>query len=417
MNVGKVLAADSTKLGNAYYDETTRHMNLDDLLFNNRFRQSFSSLSFGASNAFQIPNSAFVSDCFISMRFPGVASVGPNVMNLVPVPAYTVIERIEIKIAGSTVYTQNGINMLHDILFNCDSKSKRDEIIRLAGGSGTNGFTADSTYYAYLNVPWANIAARIKKLPLDTMLFKQPISITVFTKPGSSVYYQSGGAGLVIPASFVEGELVVRQGELKNPSSRLILGTEIVQNGVVQTLSDNYAYPFTYSQGNITQTFTGSVVGNQPAQVSLSGFQKGHLQAIRFMLYNQTTSTISYPSTAATNMLATEEPLSFELLFNGQTIFRSKYDSWKMSNLIENSSSCDFSTTPSGTSYYSITVNMVDFLEKIAGEQFQDGINLSSQTLVASLNTPTANNYVLICTYLYHAHVVCNGNTAEFVYE
>lgn len=417
MNVGKVLASESEKLSNAYYDESTRHTHMDDLIFNNRYRQAFQSLNFSSTIKFQINNSDFISNVFLAMRFPGVASAGGNVMNLVPLAAYAAISEVEITVGGSTQYKQSGINMLHDILGVCDSKSKRDELIRFGGADGTNGFTTDQTYFAYLNVPWASIAAETKKLPFDTNLIKQPIEIQITLNPANSVYYQTGGTGLIIPSSLTEGELILRQGQLKDPSKRLQLGTQIMQDGEIMTMSDKYAYPFMYSQTFITNTFPGSAVGNPPTQVSLSGFRRGHLQAIRFMLYNATTSPISYPASASTNIIKTEDPLNFELLFNGQTIFRSKYDSWKMSDLMQDSSATYVSTTPGGTSYYNVLVNVVDFIEKIAGEAFQDGLDLSSQNLIVSLNTPTTDNYIIHCTYLYHAHLVCDGSNAEYIFE
>lgn len=417
METSKLLASvDSAKISNAYYDESSRHMNLDDLIFNNRFRAAFSTLNFGSSNSFNIPNDNFVSHIVIPMRFKGLPTVGENKLGIVPLPAYTSIDYVEITIGGSTVYKQTGINMLFDLLASCDSKSKRDELIRFAGGNGGLEFQTDNTYYAFLNLPWSSMSANIEKLPLDSKLFTQQITINLYLKQNTSVYYASSGV-VTLPTTLVEAEFNLRQGELKDKSKRLkLVYSRIGAENQVEEIHDTYSYPFTYSQSAVSGSFQGTLFNNTPNAISLSGFKRGNLQAIRFMLYNNTTSTIGGISSSVSNILKTEDPINAELSFNGQVIFRSRYDSWKASNLCENNSDMALSTTPSGTSSYSLLINMVDFLEKVSGEKFQSGLDLSSQTLIFSLNTPTTDQYVLYITYLYHCHILCDGINAEYVF-
>lgn len=416
MDVGKYLASMSQKVGNAYYDESSRAMNADDLLFNNRWKDSFQSLSFGSTQTFNIANANFIGDCFLAIRFPGVASIGGNHMASVPLMAYQIIDFIEIQIAGSEVYRQDGIAMLQDILGNCDSKSKRDELIKYGGGDGIAQFTTARTFYAYLNLPFGTIAKATRKLPFDTGLITQPIQIKVYLKPGSAVYYQTGGSGLVIPSALVEGELIARQAVLKNPADRLKLNFQrVLEDGTQIQQHTFYNYPFMYSQSNVSGSFPGTLVGSPLQNVNLSGFRAGNLVGIRFMLYNSTNSPVVYPSTSNTNIIKTEDLLNFELSFNGLVIFRSKYDSWKMSNLLEDTSDIGSSTTPSGTRFYSLLVNVVDFIEKISGADHQSGLDLSGQTLLASFNTPTTDTYTLYTTYLYHAHLQADGVNAKFI--
>ena len=417
MELQKALAVESQPISNAYYDSSTRSMNQDDLLFNNRYKDSFQSKDFQGTNIFNIQNADFISECFLAMRFKGVASAGANKMATVPLMAYSVIDRVEVQVAGSDIYTQYGINMLHEILAVCDSKSKRDEIIKFGGGAGSAEFTADATYYAFLNLPWSVINKEIQKLPYDTSLIKQPISIKLYLKPATSVYYQTGGTGLTIPSVLAEGELIVRQGQLKDPSAKLKLDYMKIdtQTGLAHSQHDLYNYPFTYAQSIILQPFTGSLVNSPVISIPLLGFRKGNLTGIRFMLYNTTTDPINQISSVNSNILKTEDLLNFELKFNGNVIFRSKYDSWKMSNLLESNSDLGNSVTPYGTYYYSLCVNMVDFLEKIAGERFQSGMDLSSQSLVAEFNTTTTNTYNIWATYLYHAHLSSDGVNASFI--
>lgn len=416
MNTQGLLALDSALVSNAYYDETTRHSHMDSLVYNNRSNYSFNTLALGASISITIQNQDFISNTFLAMRFPGVTAIGGNIMNTVPLIAYHVIDSIEISVAGSSPYQQTGAQMLHNILNNCDSKSKRDEIIKMGGGASVADFSADTTYYAFIDVPWASISNINPKLPLDTGLFNQPIQLTIYLKRGADVYFQTGGTGLTIPTSLISAEVQVRLATLKDQSKRLKLKTmKTGLGGEIIEAHEQYAYPFYYKQNSQSAVFSGLTVGTGKNELNISGFRKGALQGIRFSMYNSSTDPLAYNASASTNILKTENPLNFELLYNGLTLYRSIYDSWKMENLLESNSDNWEATTPYGTAYYSVYVNMVDLLPKLSENIYQEGVDLSNQTLAIRLNTPTTNNYRFLLTYVYHAHLVADGNNGEFV--
>ncbi len=422
-DIGKVISAGEP-VSNVYYDHKSTHLAklADDVLTNNRFTQTFSSMQFGAQGiSLLIPNDQLVGDTIIALRFAGAGDTTTNRLGLVPVAAYAAIKQIEYQIGGSVVYQNSGIQHMFAVLADCESMEKRDEVIALAGGAGFKavGFASDTTFYAHIKVPWSNIdGIHNLKNPLDSKLVQQPLRVNIYLQPANYVYYTAAGT-VTSPTALVDAYFQVHQFSFLDSRHNLKLKYETMENGQLVVKNDFYSYPFSFYQDFQTSNFAGSVVGNAPLQIPLTGFRSGNLLAIRFMLFNQSTAPpLTFPADGNTNILRCEDPLNVSLFFNGLEIFRSRYDSWKMSNL-----ECQFLPNfgrmdPNGTSkWYWVEMPLSQYSSEVIGAAYQKGLNVSSQTLILQLNTLLANNYTILGSYIYHSDVVMDGSTAEISFS
>ena len=413
-DIGKVISPGAT-VSNIYYDHKSTHLSKmqDDVLTNNRFVQAFTSMQFGSQGiSLLIPNDQLVGDTMIALRFSGAANLA-----LVPVAAYSVIQQIEYQIGGSVVYQNSGIQHLFAVLADCASLEKRAEVVRLGGGNG-GAFTSDGTLYIHVKVPWSNVdGVSNLKNPLDSKLVKQPLRVNIYLRPANYIYYATGGSP-TIPSALVDAYFQCHQFNFIDARHNLKLQYETMVDGKLVMKNDFYSYPFTFQQDFNTTQFTGSAVGSTPVQLSLTGFRSGNLLAIRVMLFNVTSGVLGSPATSSTNYLKTSDAQSVSLFFNGLEIFRSKYDSWKMSNL-ECSRTPNYSQPdPTSTNtYYWIEIPLSQYSPELIGSAYQKGLNVSSQTLILQLNTPNTDTYVVYGTYLYHSDVIMDGSTAEIAFE
>lgn len=424
-DLGRVISAGKT-YSNVYYDEKSEHLlkATDDVVQNNRFSQPFTSLQFGAQGiSLTIPNDSLVSGIIVGMRFTGVADSGGNTLGLVPVAAYTAIQQIEWQIGGSTFYQNSGIQHFFSNLADCQSAEKRAELIRLAGGIGSKGgasFQTTTTYYAHIKLPYSNIESmQFQKNPLDSKLITQPLKVNLYLRPNTSVYYNLAGT-VSFPTALADGFFQMQQANFQDANHNLKLKYDEIVDGKLITRNDFYAYPFSFVQDFVSPQFTGSAVGSTPVNISLTGFRAGNLLSIRLMLFNLTTnSPLTFPATANTNILAAESPLSVKLFFNGLEMFRSTYDSWKMSSLEVQVIPPLASLTVSGTTtdYYWLEIPFAQWLAEAVGVGYQKGVDMSSQTLILNLNTNSTDTYVIYGSYVYHAHVVMDGSNGDVAFQ
>jgi len=419
-SVNKIIAP-GIEVSTVYYDDLNSHKSSEDIIYDNRFVQQLNSLTIGAQGVqIIIPNEKIVDECILALQFTGFGDTVTNKLGLVPVPAYAVIDAIEWAIAGSTVYRESGLQHMINVLADCETLEKRDELIRLAGGNGSGAFTASTTYYAHLNLPWSKINnVGLNKFGIDSRLVSQPLRILLYFKQPTAVYYNNGGT-VTIPTSFGNAFVQARQGEFKDTRHHLNLRPMVVQaDGRVVQEQKYYFYPFQFNQSYNSQIFQGSIAPSTPAQIPLTAFRKGNLEQIRISLYNlnpsgvSSNSVLANPATSSTNYVASSDPYSLQLFFNGIQIYRSDADSFKMLSL-ENDITVPWARTQvPGTSYYWVDIPFSRLLSKEAREMWEQGYDFSNQTLQLQLNTPTTDNYQVVATYIYHAHIMFDGVSAE----
>lgn len=419
-SINKIIAP-GVEVSTVYYDDLNSHKSSEDIIYDNRFVQQLNTLSIGAQGVqVIIPNEKIVGECILALQFQGFGDTVTNKLGLVPLPAYAVIDAIEWAIAGSTVYRESGLQHMINVLADCETLEKRDEVVRLAGGNGSSAFTASTTYYAHLNVPWSKINnVSLNKFGIDSKLVNQPLRILLYFKQPTAVYYNNGGT-VTIPTSFGNAYVQIRQGDFKDERHHLNLRPMVAQaDGRIVQEQKYYFYPFQFHQSYNSQIFQGSIAPSVPAQIPLTAFRRGNLEIIRLSLFNlnpsgvATSSALANPATVSTNYIASSDPYSLQLFFNGIQIYRSDADSWKMLS-IENEVSVSYirSQVP-GTSYYYIDIPFSRLLPKFQKEMWEQGYDFSNQTLQLQMNTPTTDNYQVIATYIYHAHIMFDGVSAE----
>lgn len=413
-NISKVIAP-GVEISSIYYDDLNSHKSSEDVIYDNRFVQNLTSMGMNSQGVqLVIPNEKIINEVILAMQFPGGGSSGNN-LGLVPVPAYTIIQAIEWAVAGSTVYREEGIQHMWTVLADCETLEKRDEVVRLAGGIGSNNFTTNTTYYAHINTPWSKInGPGLKKKGIDSKLVTQPLRVIVYFRGGNSVYYQATGTP-TIPNVFANAFWQIRQGDFSDNRHHLNL-RPLVQNeaGQLVQMQNYYFYPFQFSQSFPSQIFSGSGASGTATSIPVTSFRKGNLQMIRATLYNLGgNSPLTLPAQSFTNYLQNEDPISLVILFNGTQIYRSDLDSFKMLG-IENDKSPQFArTNVAGPSQYYIDIPFAKLLPKLNMENWQYGYDFSNQTIQASLLTQTTNNYIIYFTYIYHAHIMFDGLNAE----
>ena len=409
------------RVSSVYTSEENCDVFKDKVNFNNRFVYQLNNQQLNAQQVqVNIPNDGLFNYLFLSLGIAGAGDSITNVMGLVPVPAYTIIQQIQYQLFGSTIYQIDGIQNMESVFSDCQTQEQLNELILLAGGPGipSGGYTAavQKNMYAALAIPWNRIYNNLKKKGLiDMTMSQQPMTIRISFRGANSIYYAVAGTPS-FPTSFTNSYIQTRVGNFYDRNDALKLKEQVVEDGKVIEKTNVYSIPIRYEYSTITQVFPGSQVPSPPTTAILTGFMSGNLSVIRLGLYNiGSHTTIQVPATSSTNYIAAETPLNLHLQFNGLDVFRSDNDAFKMDSLfnftVPRKASVD------GTNFfYWVEIPISRFLAEEIGDCFNYGVNLSSQTLNLYLNTAQTDNYQFYVTYVYSSSMGMDGNTATYFF-
>lgn len=406
----------------SYNNDVNCHKFIDSINFTTRYQYTLTNLNLNAQQVVvNIPNDGMFNYLILALTFAGTAHSGSNALGIVPIPAYTILQQLQYQLFGSTIYQIDGIQLFFSVAAQCKTQEQLQELILLAGGNGVssgNGFENSTTYYAFLPMPWNRLynnksMGEVKSL-IDMTMSQQPMTLRLSFRGSTSIYFNIN-SGVTIPTAFVNAYVQTRNGYFSSKEQHLNLKQMVVVDGKVETKLSVYTIPVMYEYSTVSPIFAGTVTPTSPAAVTLTGFMKGNLVAIRLALFNVTGNIIGNPSDSTTNYLKTETPQFMQLLFNGTPIYRSDYDAFRMLELINNPKP-NKASSDNTNYYYWVEIPIGRFYEQMISDCGQSGVDLSSQTLTLQTNCSTTNNYQWYVTYVYSSTMGFNGDVMTYFF-
>lgn len=278
-----------------------------------RYTQSATSLSWGSTSQFVIPNNNFLSQCFLHVKLPNLIA-GQTLPKGWLIAA---IKEITYSIGSSNISQLriSGKTLYHSLMVEAKTAEQKDEILRLAGEAYNTINTKAIEGTVILRLPWSSMSA---KKPLDTSLINNPIQISITFKSAAEVY----GGSAVPPTAMTACELFTREGVLTDKSNSL--KKDLMSNSDLM-----YSYPFMHLQSASTKYLT-TLAGEKT--VEISEFLNSDLVNIIFSVHytgaqRNAGSGPVYPNIGL-------ECNDIELLYNGQTVAKMPGRSGRLINML-----------------------------------------------------------------------------------
>lgn len=300
-----LLANPGIRLDDVYYSAMNTTVELAEVTYNfGRFNQSLSNSQFGGQSQIIIPNSSLVSTVYLYLQAPALVAN----QTLPRGWGYAALASINFLLGSSNVslVQLSGQNVLQVLLAQCDTDSKRSDLIRY-GGEETFGPTAFFPECCLvLPFPWSSINGEYAKKPYDSRMLENPITLQIAFNQSDRIY---GGSG-VRPVGFTQARVMVKQGDFAQPSQSLSTALKMRPDM-------HYCYPFTYQQVGQVANFVASA--GAPVSVNLLGFINGDLVGI--------TVSVSLQSDLTPTGGNTPNPFNYlplqdvQLAFNGQIMY------------------------------------------------------------------------------------------------
>ena len=134
------LMSPGERISSVYNSEENCHVFKDKTTFTNRFVYNLTNLQMnGQQIQINIPNDGLFNYLYLALSFPTVASTTGVSVGLVPLAAYSILQQIQEQLFGSTIYQSDGIQAMHSVYSDCQTKEQMDELILLGGGAGAAG--------------------------------------------------------------------------------------------------------------------------------------------------------------------------------------------------------------------------------------------------------------------------------------
>jgi hypothetical protein len=359
---------------------------LERMLVNNRNIQQFNNLSFGSVDVLlDLPyRHKLVDGFYIKMTLPQPCTYGPAI-------AYRLISQIRYNVNGSTIYQQEGVQVMLRALDQCESKEKRDALIFAAGGSAaTTAITANTSVMAFIPLPFSHLRCGNTRKWFDINGAGGNLKIYVSLRQKSECFTVEPAANALVSASFRwrEAQFVNMASYMKFDGGKY------------------YRYPFSNWQSR-TLTFTGVQAGSGLVNVTLNGFRNAMCKSIYVGVIE--TSDLSTNK----NQVAFQEITNIKLELNGETLFRTDDNEYRLSHLFHTSVP-DEIQQPNGTNrqYYNLQISSENS-KSDQSKASNSGRNFSSQDLILNFNTSTTNAYTLFLCYVYNALIVEDGLNAQ----
>jgi len=358
----------------------------------NKYLQSFNSLAFGSGQIpLSIPREQVIHGVTVNMTFQGVHAADA----LDAMPGYNAIDRIDYKMAGSTLYSYDGPSLFHIARSMCSTSDQVTELVSLAGGpiAQVLGIATLQTSI-FIPLPWSRLnAAFVQKARygVDSSILEQPIQIFISLKPAARVYTVNTGANSALAAANFR-----------------ILGSNYLYNEdrMLPKEGHLFSFPCFYYQPFQTASFTpASATDNISTQ--FTGFRKGGLVGLLL-------NSIDNANSSGTAGFKLNQIRNLRIQFNGVNVYYEYGNDARMTQLTN-------SLSPATYAAYSQTnrtheVWFSNLPARYSQFNFMSGLNLSSQTLTADFTIADSTNaQKLQVIYVYRAMLCYNAHTAELV--
>lgn len=414
-----LLANPGIKLDDVYYSALNTTVELAEVTYNfGRFNQSLSNSQFGGQSQIVIPNSSLVSTVYLYLQLPALVAN----QTLPRGWGYMALATINYLLGSSNVSLVQllGQNVLQVLMAQCDTDSKRSDILRYGGEETFGPTTGPVECCLVLPFPWSTIGGEYPKRPYDSRLLENPITLQIGFNLAGQIY---GGSG-ARPVGFNQARLLVKQGDFAQPSQSLATALRLHPEM-------HYCYPFTYQQtGQIYNFTTSSGVVNS---ANLLGFINGDLvgmtigvvaQTDLLPLANNTPNAFNYQTLQDVTLTFNGQVMYFAPGQVCQKIFATdgELTSGKFSNSIVNPGAvAPFTSFPADT-----YVLYIDF-SRVRTASFEDHYpnvwRIGTNTMVLTFSLPNApvapatTNYSLYATYYYNGCFLTQNGVSRAYFD
>ena len=425
-----ILSNPGTKIDNSlYYSALNTTVQVSEITWTTgRFSQSLQSLAFGSTSTITIPNGSFLQNVMLHLELPPL----PINCCLPRGWGFAAINSINFLLGSSNVpqISLTGQTLFQIIMAQCETVSKRNEVLALAGQEtfvplslNSGPLTENTVADLVLPLPFSGMAGPDHQLPFDTSLLQNPITIQINFNPREAFLRGIGASAIT---AFAGASAQCRLGDMLNRDQGL--------RRIMQADSDLIlGYPFMHYQSFQTN-FNGvslnpAVSGFSPTFVSINllGFINADLVGIIFGCVKSVDQT-GTSSVNPVNPLKYEEVSNVQLLFNGLVMHATPKQQHKLTNMntVLDASYVYTSFTKDPTSggtwpFTSAAYNnypvFIDFSQKRTMNfnfDYENTWRVPNNTITLQLNTPVGTDntqYTLYATYIYNS--ICNIKGGE----
>lgn len=404
-----LLAMGGTILDDVYYSALNTTVSLSEVTFNQgRLAVSLSQTQFGSQSQVLIPNSSLLSTVSLHLELPDVQANETLCRGW----GYASIANISYLFGSSNVsqISMSGQSLWQTIAGQCETEEKRSELLRL-GGDETIA-TGGGIQYAdiILPLPWSSANGLNAKLPFDTGILSNPITIQLTFNQNTSVY----GGSAAHPTAFSKATTYFRQGDLANKSQSL-------RSMMMRRPELMYAYPFIHHQSYTPSAFTGVATGSK-VSIPLLSF-------INADLVGMTVGVIPTSRLSSSGTNNSPSPFAYDnisnvtLSFNGLIMYEAPGRSYKLygidsqvgsskvlNSVIAAGAVGPFTSAPVDT--YTLYIDFARIRSLSYEGRYANVWRIGNNTLTLEFNTETTNQYTLFSTYHYNGVAeVSNGET------
>lgn len=375
-----------------------------------RYVYSLQAPNFNSTSSIIIPNSSFLGEVYLHAELPPLLSgqyVGAGFL-------YNAISSVSYIFGSSNVpqIVLSGESIKELAMLECDTKEKRDTVLKLAGQPNYFGAISPQQIQKadiIIPMPFSSLAGFFPPKLYDSNILQNPLSIQVTFNAPTSVYGASTG---VIPTGFTKCAAYLRLGDLTDKSYSL-------RNILRLNPEDSLNYGFIHHQTLNTPVFTGiTEASGSSVSIPVQGLINADLVAMS--IHAVLSSDLS--SGNALNWA----PLSnLQLQYNGLTYYSAPGEMYRLANMAggcPGSCSASISTVNASGVIASpviepVLFNFTRLKSFVYRNRMANTWRLPNNTLQLSFNTPDTQAYTLFITVHYNAVVQAQNGQANIYFD
>jgi len=415
-----LLSNAGTKLDGLYYSNINSSVELAEATWNNgRLQIALSTPLFSAASQVLIPNNSFLGESYLHLELSDI----PANVTLCRGWGYACIQSISYLFGSSNVSQQqiNGHTLFQRAMLEADTSEKRAEMLRMAGEEQLVPTGGTIKADLLITFPWSS-NCMYNKLPFDTSLLNNQITVSIQFNPASSIF---GGSGAK-PQGFVNAQMLFRQGDLTNTNQSL----KMVMLKEPQLM---YSYPFIHAQSITSQQFQGII---QPPNGVGVAANRVSLNLLSFINADLICITMGVIKVADENPVGGNSPNPFNydnisnvsLKYNGKVMVEAPGNQIRLlqarstpgAGYIENSfinpgAVAPFTSNPINT--YIVTFDFSRNRAICFDREWQNVWRIGNNVLTLEFNTTTTDTYIIHSTYYYNGIAEVERGQTNIYYD
>lgn len=405
-----LLSNPGYKLSDVYYSKYNTQVDLAEVTWNTgRYTSTLNNSNFGSNTQVIIPNSSLLSTMYLHLELPDVVADQTICRGW----GFACIDSISFLFGSSNVsqIQINGQTLFQLIMMEAETEEKRSEMLRLAGEEWLVPSGGNLEADLIIPLPWSTACGEHAKLPIDTNILKNPITVQIRFKGSDSIY---GGTG-DRPTGFLNSLVTLKQGDFSNKNDSL--AGELLRNP-----DSMYGYPFIHSQSFVPSDVTTSNQGK--GNIVLQSFINADLVTVMVGIIN--VDDINPADNSSPNPFNYENLKNVRLTFNGLVMYAAIEDSYKLiqtdtssgagywhGSVITPGNTAPFSSNPKDT--YLLIMDFTRLRSMCYDRQYSNTWRIGQNTMTLEFDALPDTKYRVYASYLYNGIAeITQGETRIF---